>query len=353
MSYTLNQKIRELVPYEPISGEYEVRLDANECPDNLPQTIQNQIAQAMRTIAFNRYPDPLATKLVNSFSEYYGINPSLVTAGNGSDELIFLIESAFLEKGDKMLVVSPDFSMYRFYSSICEVTCDTFYKDDSFAIDIDALLNTINSEQIKLLLFSNPCNPTGAGITAKQARQLVSGTDALVILDEAYMDFWDQSLLGEVEKYDNLIIFRTASKAVGGAALRLGFAVANPVITRAIRAVKSPYNVNSISQAIGEVLYKNKEYLHKRKIAIVNNRETLYNELSAIAQGQQDFTVYPTVANFVFIKTGAAQSIWSYLKEKSIVVRLMGGYLRITAGTAQENARVIDAIKQYFAEVTV
>ena len=352
MSYTLNKKIRGLVPYEPISGEYDVRLDANECPCNLPPQIQEQIAEAMRSVAYNRYPDPLATKLVNSFSEFYSINPELVTAGNGSDELIFLIEAAFLEKGDKMLVVAPDFTMYRFYSSICEVECGTFYKDDSFDIDVEALLQKINSENIKLLLFSNPCNPTGAGITAAEARRLVSGTDALVILDEAYMDFWDQSLLEETEKYDNLIIFRTASKAVGAAALRLGFAVANPVITRAIRSVKSPYNVNSISQAIGEVLYKNKEYLQKRIITIVNNREKLYNELSSIARTQPDFTVYPTVANFVFIKTDAAQDIWNYLKDRSIVVRLMGEYLRITAGTEIENARVTEAIKQYYSEVT-
>ena len=128
--------------------------------------------------------------------------------------------------------------------------------------------------------------------------------------------------------------------------------MANPVITRAIRSVKSPYNVNSISQAIGEVLYKNKKYLQKRIITIVNNREKLYNELLSVARTQPDFTVYPTVANFVFVKTGAAQDIWDYLKDRSIVVRLMGEYLRITAGTEDENARVTEAIKQYFTEVT-
>ena len=351
MSYTLNKKIRELEPYEPISGTYEVRLDANECPDNLPPELLIQVNDAIKNIQFNRYPDPLATDLIRSFAEFYNIKPELVTAGNGSDELIFLIESAFLEKGDKMLVVSPDFSMYRFYSSICEVECDTFFKDDSFDIDIDALTDKIRSNNIKLLLFSNPCNPTGGGITAEQARKLVRGTDALVILDEAYMDFWDESLIEEVEEYDNLIIFRTASKAIGCAALRLGFAVANPTISRAIKAVKSPYNVNSISQAIGEVIYKNKEYLHKRKITIVNNRKTLYNELSAIAADQPDMTVYPSVANFVFVKTDRANEIWEYLKSRSIVVRLMGSYLRITAGTEDEVKKTISALKQYFSEV--
>lgn len=351
MSYTLNNKIKELVPYEPISGTYKIRLDANECPDNLPDEIKLQIDKAMQGIDYNRYPDPLAEELINSFSEFYGINPELVTAGNGSDELIFLIESAFLEKGDKMLVVSPDFSMYRFYSSICEVECDSFIKDDNLEIDVDALIEKLNSDNIKLLLFSNPCNPTGRGVTAQDARRLVSSTNALVILDEAYMDFWNQSLIGEVESYDNLIIFRTASKAVGCAALRLGFAVANPVISRAIKAVKSPYNVNSISQAVGEVIYKNKEYLHKRKITIVNNREKLYNELTAIEKTQPDFKVYPSVANFVFIKTTRAAEIWEYLKQKSIVVRLMGGYLRITAGTADEVGQTVRAFKDYLGVI--
>lgn len=348
MSYTLNRKIKELTPYEPISGTYNIRLDANECPDTLPPEIQQQIAEAMQKISYNRYPDPLATKLVNSFAEFYNIKPEWVTAGNGSDELIFLIESAFLEKGDRMLVVSPDFSMYQFYSSICEVECDTFFKDDSFNIDVDALLKKIKDDNIKLLLFSNPCNPTGGGITAEQARKLVNGTDALVILDEAYMDFWDESLIEETADHDNLIIFRTASKAIGCAALRLGFAVANPVISRAIKAVKSPYNVNSISQAVGEVVYRNKEYLHKRKITIVKSREKLYNELSAIAAEQSDMTVYPSVANFVFVKTPDAAVIWEYLKQQSIVVRLMGTYLRITAGTEYEVEQTVGAIKQFY-----
>jgi histidinol-phosphate aminotransferase len=351
MSYTLNNKIKELVPYEPISGTYKIRLDANECPENLPDDIRRQIDSVMQKIDYNRYPDPLAEKLVNSFAEFYDIKPGLVTAGNGSDELIFLVESAFLEKGDKMLVVSPDFSMYGFYSSICEVECASFVKDDNLDIDVDALIEKLRRENIKLLLFSNPCNPTGRGVTADDVRRLVNSTNALVILDEAYMDFWDQSLLSEVESYDNLIIFRTASKAVGCAALRLGFAVANPVISRAIKAVKSPYNVNSISQAVGEVVYKNKEYLHKRKITIVNNREKLYNELTAIEKTQSDFKVYQSVANFVFVKTGRAAEIWEFLKQKSIVVRLMGGYLRITAGTEYEVSQTVSALKEYLGVI--
>ena len=349
--YTLNKKIINLVPYEPISGTYDIRLDANECPDNLPEFIREEIKAEIDKLAFNRYPDPMATSVVEAFASYYGVNPAFVTAGNGSDELIFLIEAAFLEKGDKMLVVSPDFSMYNFYSSICEVECETFVKNDDLDIDVDALIEKVNRDDIKLLMFSNPCNPTGRGITADEARRLVTSVDALVILDEAYMDFWDQSLLSEVAQHSNLIIFRTASKAVGSAALRLGFAVANETISRAIKAVKSPYNVNSFSQAAGAVIFKNKEYLQNRQKTIVKNRETLYNGLMELGNALEDFTPIESVANFVFVRTSQAEKIFAYLKSKSIVVRLMGSYLRITAGTGQEVEQVLNSIKEYF-EVT-
>ena len=347
--YQLNDKINNLLPYEPISGTYDIRLDANECPVNLPDDIRAQLKERLDEIAFNRYPDPLAERLVNSFAEYYGVDPEFVTAGNGSDELIFLIESAFLQKGDKMLVVAPDFSMYNFYSSICEVKCESFLKGDDLEIDVDALINTVNSEGIDLVIFSNPCNPTGKGITRAEAEKLVSRVNALVILDEAYMDFWTESLLDKIGEYSNIIIFRTASKLVGAAALRLGFAVANSVISMAIKAVKSPYNVNSISQAFGEIIYSNKEYLKNRQKTIVNCKEMLYNGLVEIAGGQSDITVYSSVANFVFMKTSRSREIWEYLKSKSIVVRLMGEYLRITAGTDEEVSAVLSALGEYFS----
>ena len=128
-----------------------------------------------------------------------------------------------------------------------------------------------------MVIFSNPCNPTGQGITAEDARKLVKSGKALVVLDEAYMDFWDQPLLKEAAEYDNLIVLKTASKAVGSASIRLGFAVANKTITKALcRAVKSPYNVNTLSQKIGKCIYKHKELLKERTDEIKKNTKELY-----------------------------------------------------------------------------
>lgn len=349
MAYALNDKIKNLVPYEPISGTYEIRLDANECPENYPPEILSQVQRVVSETAFNRYPDPMASGLIQAFSDFYGVDPSLVTAGNGADELIFLIETAFLKKGDRLLVALPDFSMYQFYSSICEVSCISLEKQADLTIQADQILEAARKNQVQMIIFSNPCNPTGQGMKAEDVRRLIKSTDALVVLDEAYMDFWDQSLLSEAHTYDNLIILRTASKVAGSAALRLGFAVANRRITDALRGVKSPYNVNSISQEIGRVLYQNKEYLRKRQKKIVTAREKLYNDLLEIGKTVSGFYVYPSVANFVFVKTPDAKALFDYLKTKSVVIRYMGDYVRITAGTPAENETVCRYIRNYFA----
>ena len=349
MSYELNDKIKNLVPYEPVSGDYNIRLDANECTMNYTRELLDMVHGLVDELDFNRYPDPCCLKLRRSFSDYYGINSENVTVGNGSDELIFLIESAFMKKGDKLLVASPDFSMYEFYGSISENPCVKYFKNNELNIDVDKLIETVNSEDIKLVIFSNPCNPTGQGISKSDCVKLIKSVSALVVLDEAYMDFWDESesLIKDVNNYDNLIVFRTASKAMGSAALRLGFAVANPRISKAVSAVKSPYNINSLSQAIGTQLYKNKDFLIKRINTIVENTGILYNKLKIISNTSDDFTVYPTKTNFVFVKTSFGKKLWEYLKDRSIAIRYMGEYIRITSGTRDENSAVIKAIEEF------
>lgn len=352
MSYELNDKIKNLIPYEPNCGTYDIRLDANECTSGYDSELMKIVNTAIESVEFNRYPDPVCLKLRKSFADFYGIDYKNVTVGNGSDELIFILQSAFMKKGDKLLVCAPDFSMYEFYSSITENPCVKYYKDESLNIDVDALIKKANDEKVSMILFSNPCNPTGQGMTKSDAVKLLTSVNALVILDEAYMDFWDDenSLIGDVNSYDNLVVFRTASKAIGSAALRLGFAVANETISRAISAVKSPYNVNSISQAIGAMLYENKEFLINRTKSIVENTKVLYNELLKISADIDDFEPYHTKTNFVFVKTSFGKELWEYLKSQSIIIRYMGDYLRITAGTADEISAVISAIRKFISE---
>ena len=343
MTYRLTEKLERLTPYEPVAGEYSVRLDANESFIALPPAIRAEIAEALQTLAFNRYPDPCAQELLRAYGEYYGLDPRLLTAGNGSDELISVLMNSFFARGEKVLVASPDFSMYEFYIHLAELTPVVLPKAGA-ELNADELLALAKREGVRGIIFSNPCNPTARGLTAADIRKLIRGTDALVILDEAYMDFWQQSLLGEVADYDNLIILRTCSKMLGLAALRLGFAVANERLTTALRAAKSPYNIGTLAQTAGTIVLRHHEYLDECRARLLAARDELYTGLCALP-----LEVEPTHTNFVLVKAADNRAVYQALAARGIAVRLLGNYLRISAGAPAENRALLSALAEILA----
>lgn len=346
MAYRLNDKIRDLKPYDPITGEYRIRLDANESFRTIPNAVMSKVLEAVALTSYNRYPDSAAADLCSRFADYHHINPTIVTAGNGSDELISVICNAFLMKGDVIITVSPDFAMYKFYASIVEAQCIEYQKKPDLTIDVDKLIASVRDHHAKMLLFSNPCNPTSLGLKREDVRRLITSVDALVVVDEAYMDFWNESLLDEVEQYDNLIILRTCSKAFGMAGIRLGFAVANRTLTNALKAVKSPYNVNSLTQKIGSIILGEKAMIDSAVAEIVASRDELCSGLKRIESCyREEMHVYPSVTNFVFIRMDQAKEMFQSLLNAGIAVRFMGDFLRITAGSREENAELIKAFE--------
>ncbi len=343
--YELNSKLKKLEPYDPIDGNYKIRLDANESYFNVNEQLGDKIAEEIKKIPLNRYPDPLANGAIKAFAELYGVQEKYVTAANGSDELISIITSCFLEKDDKILTLSPDFSMYAFYSSMYELKVDSLPKESSLQINIPKVIDYCNNQNIKAVIFSNPCNPTSIGVSRQDIIRLLKNVFCLVIIDEAYMDFWDQSILDEIENYDNLIVLKTCSKAIGLAGIRMGFAVAGETITTALRSVKSPYNTDSISQAICKTVLSEKELLRSLCDEIVERRTELHTEILALSKKYVKLEkVYDSVTNFVFIKTAYGKQIYEKLLEKSIAIRYMGSYIRITAGSKEENQAVISAL---------
>ncbi|MFI3167412.1 MAG: histidinol-phosphate transaminase [Bacillota bacterium] len=346
MAYQLIRKLRNLTPYDPISGDYKIRLDANESYFTLSEEEMATISEEIAKIPLNRYPDPTCSALTEKYASAYQINPDFVTVGNGSDELISVICGSFLENGMKILVVTPEFSMYKFYGVIAGCDIISIEKDEDMCVRTDDVSNYLKNNKIDMVIFSNPCNPTSVGLKKEDVRKIITASDALVVLDEAYMDFWDQSLLSEVEKYDNLIILKTSSKAVGLAGIRLGFAIANKTITTALRSAKSPYNMDAITQKIGEVIYSNPESLKEKTAEIISETKLLYQEIITLAKNSDKIEkVYKTQTNFVFIKTDFATEIFEKLKEESIVVRNFKKYLRITCGTKEENKQLLSQLK--------
>ena len=344
--YQLNEKIRDLVPYDPIDGEYSIRLDANESCLQPPVEMQKRLLEAASRVAWNRYPDASCRELCESFGAFYGVDPSLVTPGDGSDELISILCNAFLMPGETLVTAEPDFSMYRFYASVSGARTASFQKGADLTVDPEAFIEFINREKARMVIFSNPCNPTGQGLSREDVRKILRSTEALVVLDEAYMDFWDQSLLSEVCEYDNLLILRTCSKALGMASLRLGFAVGNPTLTRALWAVKSPYNINSFTQAMGAAVLREKEWAQRALSSILESRENLYSSLKKLEERNPGkFSCYSTCTNFVFLKAPEGRRIFEALLQRGIAIRYMGEYLRVTAGTPEENKQFLQAFQ--------
>ncbi|MDR0197768.1 MAG: aminotransferase class I/II-fold pyridoxal phosphate-dependent enzyme [Oscillospiraceae bacterium] len=347
--YDLPEKLKNFTPYEPLTGEYKIRLDVNE---SFIEIDGEKIAEAVKSVKFNRYPDPCAKGVTDAFARLFGIESVHVTAGNGSDELISVITACLLEKGTRLLCFAPDFSMYGFYARLYELDVITREKRGDFTIDTDAAIEFINAENIGCVVFSNPCNPTSLGLEKSAVTRLVTETKALIVADEAYMDFWDEkeSLLADAANYDNLIVLRTCSKSVALAGIRLGFAVTNSRLSSALKTAKSPFNVNALTQAVGEAVLSDAENYRANVGKIKQSLEWLHKELLSLDLFEK---IYPPDANFVFIKAENARGIYARLLEKGIAVRNFGGYLRICAGTDAENRALVTALREIRREGVV
>lgn len=338
MKYKLPEKLIKIKEYVPLEDKYPVKLDANESYIKLPKELEEKVIAAISAVSLNRYPDPLASELCRAFAGYIGVNPKKVVAGNGSDELIAVIENAFLQKGDTVVITKPDFSMYAFYANLNEIKFTFFEKGEDLKIDVDKFIEFINNSGASMVIFSNPCNPTGQNLEVCEIEKILKSVGALVILDEAYMEFCGKSAIELVDSYENLIILKTASKAIGLAALRLGFAVSNPCTAGLLRRAKSPFNVNAVSQKAGAVILSELDFIKKSISDIIKSRDYLNGKLEKIAQNRDDIEVFPTATNFSLIKTKKAKELFSELLEQGIAVRILGGeYLRVTASKVEDN----------------
>ena len=347
----ITEKIKKLEEYLTNTAKYPIRLDANESPFLPSEKIMNEFRNALNEIEFDRYPDPYATELVESFAKKCGVSPENVIAGNGSDEIISLICSGFIDARDIVTVITPDFSMYEFYSELAGGQIDKVSKDGNLKIDIDQLIDHVKKKRSKILIFSNPCNPTGQLIDRERIARLCKSLDeTLVVVDEAYMEFagTNESVIVLVNEAENLIVLKTLSKAFGSAAMRLGFAISNREFITAIRKIKSPYNVNTISQTFGTIILRHNDEIEKNIGKIKENTKILHKSL-ADRKNNLVKHVFGTETNFVLIDTGSAGNarwITEAMNASGIAIRCMGdsGFIRISAGTKDE----IDAVLHVF-----
>lgn len=352
MTYELNDKLKGLTPYDALAGNYKIRLDANESFIDPGKLFKDEILAAVADIELNRYPDSMAKELCENFARYYGIDPNSVVAGNGSDELITVIMGAFLKPGDKLLTLTPEFSMYKFYGEIYDKEGIVIEKNWDLNFTAEKILDEINRVKPEAVILSNPCSPTSLVLNREDIIKMIEGSDSLMIIDEAYMDFSHHSIMDVVEQYDNLIVLKTCSKALGCAAIRLGFAISCQKIIKALHCVRSPYNVNAVTQAIGCVIFSKPDYIKNSIKEIIKSRDYLYQNLLSLEENKGVKRIMKPDANFIFIELEDAQMVYEELRKESIIVRRLGDYLRITAGTKEENDSLVAAISKILRRVS-
>jgi len=342
----LPEKLNGFKPYPAMMGTPDVRVDGNESCFALPPDMLDEITAAVRETGLNRYPDPYAAEVCRLAEAFWGAPEGSATAGNGSDELISIALSALLPRGGKLLVCDPDFSMYRFYAALCELECIGLERVSGVP-DADEIIE--KGKTAGAVILSNPCNPTGQGFPQEETLRIVNELNCPVLLDEAYTDFWEEgkhSLISAIERYEHLIIFKTCSKNLAMAGIRLGFAFAGEKLTHTMRSVKSPYNVNALTQAAGAAALRRPAWIKGNAKRLIGQKDKLFALLSQWAEGKPDVTVTDTVVNFVTVKLPDAETVFKHLQAKGIAVRLLPGLLRVSAGTDEENMRLMAALEE-------
>lgn len=331
--------IWNLSPYRCARNEYSgkaaVYLDANENPYNSP---------------LNRYPDPLQRELKTRLARIKGVPEHCIFLGNGSDEAIDLAYRCFARPGkDNVVAMEPTYGMYKVCADINEVEYRPVLLENDFHLSADKMLAACDSNT-KLIWICSPNNPTGNSMERTEIYKILAGFDGLVIIDEAYSDFSKESPLRlETEKYPNMIVLNTFSKAWGCAAIRLGMAFASKEIISIFNNVKYPYNVNTLTQEQALKAVADKFETDRLVKIIMQERTRLIEAFRLLPVCKR---VYPTDANFFLAKMTDAQAIYDYLTSKGIIVRnrsaapLCGNCLRVTVGSKTENNMLLAALRQ-------
>ncbi len=337
----VRENVKGLSPYSSARDEYVsdgsqmVFLDANENP------FENGV---------NRYPDPQQRSLKAVLASQKGVDVSQILLGNGSDEVLDLLFRAFCEpREDNIISLPPTYGMYKVLSNINNIENREVLLTEDFHPNVAEILKVMD-QRSKLLFICSPNNPTGNGISSAYIHELLTKFNGLVVIDEAYIDFSkDASWIGELSQYPNLVVTQTLSKAYGLAGIRLGICYASSEIIAVLNKIKPPYNVNELTQQRALERLQNTEKVQEEVTNILKERSVLE---AVLADMNFVDRIYPTDANFILAKVDDATKRYNQLLEAGIVIRnrttqpLCSNTLRFTVGTAAENKKLIEKLKE-------
>jgi histidinol-phosphate aminotransferase len=287
------------------------------------------------------YPDPMATEFCRVAGEAVGVPADWICVGDGSDDLITMIARAAAGKGRPIVAPEPTFPYYLTQAQVEDAEYVAIPCNEDFTLPIEALARANGA----VTFLASPNSPTGAGATAEQISWLAGKLRGLLVVDEAYVDFARQNAAGLVQRHENLVVMRTLSKGYSLAALRLGFAIASPVVKQALLKTKAIYNVGALPAAVGAAAMADQDYHNDCVRKILAERARLEDELP-----RRGFRVWPSEANFLMVTVPADGAAFeAALKARNVLVRYfskppMTDKLRISVGTPQEDTILLAAI---------
>ena len=349
----IRPEVRALSAYHvPATGDV-VKLDAMENPYTWPdEDLRHEWAEALAAVGVNRYPDPRAGAVVERLRAHTGLaaEQSLLL-GNGSDELIQLVTLALARPGATVLAPEPTFVMYRMIAAFCGLEFIGVPLDEDFRLDVAAMEAAIAEHDPAVVWLAWPNNPTGNLWPRADIHRIADRAGGLVVVDEAYQPFAQDTFIGELGERDNVLVLRTLSK-LGLAGLRLGFLAGPADWLDEIDKLRLPYNVNALTQAGATFALDRFDRLERQAAAIRGERDALARRLA----GLQGVTVYPSAANFILLRmpSGRARSVFQALLGEEILIKCLDGAhpaladcLRVTVGTPSENALLAEALERH------
>ena len=324
-----------------------MKLDAMENPYTLPPELAREMASRVAAVAVNRYPDPTARRLQSRVREAMAIPDSLdVMLGNGSDELLQIVSLALAKRDAVVLSLEPSFVMYRMSAIAAGMRYVGVALRADFSLDEGALMRAIAQHQPALTWIAYPNNPTGNLFPREAVLRAIDAAPGLVVVDEAYYPFSNgATLLDEIGRHPNLLLVRTVSK-LGLAGLRLGVAIGAPEWMQELEKLRMPYNVNVLTAAAADLVLEHRDVLLEQTQRIVAERSRLEAALDRMPAER-----FPSAANFILVRVPDAPAAFEGLKQRGILIKtlhgshpLLANCLRLTVGTADENAKLIEAL---------
>ncbi|MDF3297064.1 histidinol-phosphate transaminase [Streptomyces tropicalis] len=353
----VRDELRGKSPYGAPQLDVPVRLNTNENPYPLPEPLVERITERVREAArhLNRYPDRDAVELRTRLAEYltttgkHPLGRENVWAANGSNEVIQQLLQTFGGPGRTAIGFEPSYSMHALIARGTGTGWISGPRNDDFTIDLAAAERAIAEHRPDVVFVTTPNNPTGNAVPAGTVLALYEAAQAakpsMVVVDEAYVEFsHGASLLPLLDGRPNLVISRTMSKAFGAAGLRLGYLAAHPAVVDAVQLVRLPYHLSAVTQATALAALEHTGTLLKYVEQLKAERDRLVGELRGLG-----YDVTESDANFVqFGRFADSHAVWRQILDRGVLVRDNGvpGWLRVTAGTPEENDAFLDAVRE-------